>query len=608
MKESNRSLIIAIKYVCLITILFLSAFQFVSFDSLKSLLNSLASDGNVESFHQMQFVILKTITSIIAIVSAFLFLSLHFYLGKSIIIYHRFLLQSKNAAKKFFEDTKTYFVLMRNNLPSKKESVVIGLIVFIAAILRLQLISRPLEYDEAYTYNEFARHSLNYILSEYYVVNNHIFHTILVKISTAIFGPQPWAIRMPVFLSGLLIVFVGYQLAKKAFNNKTIGLISAFLLAILPILIDKSVSARAYTLIALFFLIGINIAYDVIRKNNSFAWALLCIITALGVFSNPIMLYPFIIIFLWLAICGFFKLFGSEYKNMMHWLIKICVWAMVSGLISIVFYSQIFRHYGILTVFNGNQVVDPLPYSKFFAQLPQFILFIYQDWKIGIPKIIFFIILIVYFASFLFKNYQLKELILFLVFPLLTISFILLQRPTNIARVWLWMVPFLLIGSAAGIYFIYDALNNPVHRIIYKSLAVLMLGLLFFFSIKFVYPVPYQREDDSPIVITELLEETITTDDVVVLSMSADARYWYYFNLYGLPENTIRGIKQRPFSRAFIIVYPSDEEDYETVLSDFAPDRVFLDRSTEELIFEYRGVEVYEINANDIAIQDQFSK
>jgi len=93
---------------------------------------------------------------------------------------------------------------IRNALPEKQELIIFSLIVILAAFLRLVLITRGMEYDESYTFSEFARHSFRQVVTDYHVPNNHIFHTILVRFSYLVFGNHPWALRVPAFLAGCL--------------------------------------------------------------------------------------------------------------------------------------------------------------------------------------------------------------------------------------------------------------------------------------------------------------------------------------------------------------------------------------------------------------------
>ena len=81
----------------------------------------------------------------------------------------------------------------------------------------------------------FAR-SLFAAATDYHLPNNHVFHSILVYFSTRIFGIQPWAVRLPAFTAGVLLVPAAYWLAKRLYDRWT-ALGAALLVAWFPPLI-----------------------------------------------------------------------------------------------------------------------------------------------------------------------------------------------------------------------------------------------------------------------------------------------------------------------------------------------------------------------------------
>ncbi len=83
--------------------------------------------------------------------------------------------------------------------------LLVGVITLLGLILRLLEINKPIAYDEAYTFINFASKPFKYILADYSAPNNHIFHTILVGIAYRLFGGQPWVVRLPAFLAGTLM-------------------------------------------------------------------------------------------------------------------------------------------------------------------------------------------------------------------------------------------------------------------------------------------------------------------------------------------------------------------------------------------------------------------
>jgi hypothetical protein len=578
------------------------------FDVVKQWGNSLARDGNFESLQFEGFQHLRIILIILGIFLLCLAIFIHFQKNRFEYFLQTIKKKTNRFISQYFRHCKIFSASVLHNLPAKDEWPILASIMLLAAGLRICLLFRPLEYDEAYTFNEFARHSFSYIISEYYVVNNHIFHTLLVKFSTLILGDQPWAIRMPVFIAGLLLVFTGYQITKRLFSVP-VARLAAFLIACMPILIDKSASARGYMLISLFFFMSIHLSLYLTQRKNYFAWSLLSLLMALGIFVNPIMLYPFAICSVWLLITGLQGGISEEYKNKWEWLVFLCLFGFFSGILSILFYSHVFRHYGIFTVFNGNQVVDSLTYSQFFQHLPEFFKGLYLEWKTGFSKAYFMLLLLGYLVNFSFrKELKRQAALLLIVVPFTWFILILVQRPRVISRIWIWLLPLILIGAAAGSLHCVKLIKGKIGHFLIMIPLLFYLFLFGYHAINFVYPYPFTRESDIPIVVTECLKPIMTKDDIVVVSMDADARYWYYFNQYDLPEDSIRGIKNRPFRTAYIIVNSNNYEDLESVLHGFGPDRFFLDLATEKKIFQVGNTILYRIRANSRAIESQFGE
>src|SRR5512139_1237710 len=74
--------------------------------------------------------------------------------------------------------------------------LILGGITLAGFVLRVLVINRPIAYDEAYTFLNFASKSFKYILADYSAPNNHILHTILVGVAYRMFGGEPWVVRL----------------------------------------------------------------------------------------------------------------------------------------------------------------------------------------------------------------------------------------------------------------------------------------------------------------------------------------------------------------------------------------------------------------------------
>ena len=104
--------------------------------------------------------------------------------------------------------------------------------LFLAALatalaLRLHGLGADLNHDEAYTWQVFASRPYAEILGSYPVPNNHILHSLLVRLSTRVFGTGEIAIRLPALLAGLAAIPAVFLLGRALFQHTSPALLSA---------------------------------------------------------------------------------------------------------------------------------------------------------------------------------------------------------------------------------------------------------------------------------------------------------------------------------------------------------------------------------------------
>lgn len=113
--------------------------------------------------------------------------------------------------------------------------------------LRWSYLDEPIRVDEgkiaawvqAWTFGEVA--------SSYENVGNHVLHTLAVELCHALFGLQPWSIRLPALLPGVALIPVTWLAAAALFSRGT-ALVAAGLVAGAPYLTYYSVISRGYLL------------------------------------------------------------------------------------------------------------------------------------------------------------------------------------------------------------------------------------------------------------------------------------------------------------------------------------------------------------------------
>ena len=175
--------------------------------------------------------------------------------------------------------------------------------------LRMFYLNRPMRYDEAFTFLEFGKSNIAYISMNYSYPNNHILHSILLRIFTILFGDQLWVIRLPAFTGGVLTLVFTFLLGRKWFGLKA-GILGVALVVFSEMLIDYSVNARGYTLQTTLFLAVLFLTISNNNKNGR--WILVAILHAIGFWLIPSYLFCFgIILFVNISKHGFQKQFVS---------------------------------------------------------------------------------------------------------------------------------------------------------------------------------------------------------------------------------------------------------------------------------------------------------
>lgn len=167
---------------------------------------------------------------------------------------------------------------------------VLLLITALAVGLRIQYMHRGIRYDEAFTVLYFASKPIYVGLINYGIPNNHILHTLLVHWAILLFGAGEWAIRLPAFVAGVLIVPLAYAFASRL-AGPSAGILAATFTATSSILIEYSINARGYTMICAFTL-AIAICAIEIRRQVSPVWCFLFALSAtLGFWTIPTFLF-----------------------------------------------------------------------------------------------------------------------------------------------------------------------------------------------------------------------------------------------------------------------------------------------------------------------------
>ncbi len=623
MLPSQRRLIRILAWLCLLGGLALFIGSILPYAWLKAAGDRLARDGNLQSFTYNRYLVEAAIARWVGI----------FLLGGGIIAWRKdvwvlraasWLAHSFAAAwKRMIQDWRALLQAMQQISLSRWEWLALIVFTLVGLGLRAVWLNHPVEYDEGYTYSEFARYPLFQFFGDMSVANNHIFHSILVHYSTLIFGDSLPAIRLPVFVAGMLLILGSYLLGR-AFYNRMVGLAAAGLAAVFPCLVIKSTSARGYMLIAAFTL-GLFLLGVYVRRRKSFGgWVWIVLLGSAGFFTNMSMVYPAAAFFLWLFLNTFDQQTRRIYASAWGWL----RWVFFSGLamagLSLALYLPVILTKGLWAFFTAAGAARPLDWANFINGLPSIGDRLMLDWKAGVSDgLLIALAAGVVFSIFNPFRIQREKISILAAAGLSTVALFFIQRPPFLARTWLWLLPLLLLQSAAGWLGLARWLGGLIRleKLLPLSAAACLLAVTGWAggmytsqtSQSWNQPVAQDSryvEDNTPAFVTLFLKSRLTTNDVVVVSNCTDAQYWYDFIFYQIPEVIIRRPKNRPFEHAYVIVYPvatCHNETLDSVVGKVGPDRVFLKLDQPRLIAQIGNAWVYDVDANPDVIRKVYN-
>lgn len=565
---------------------------------LKTIGDHLSPDGNYKSFTPALYTTLRLPVLVVCLVFLLSGIGLLVFSGAA----ERGLVYIAHILRRLIADRKKLFRDFGTLRLNWKESFLLVAIFVLGLIPRLMLLNHPIEYDEAYTFTQFARYPFRTIISDYSTPNNHVFHTILVRIAYLLLGDQAWQIRLPAFLAGLLIILCAYLLGRMLYNN-IVGFLAAGMLASLPDFILRSVSARGYTFVVLMTLLSFIMAGYLIRKKNLFGWCLLSLFCAIGFYSVPIMLYPFSVVFLW-QLLSIFDLDSKHYSRG-NWIKYLTVAAMMTAGLTIFFYSPILLSPNVRIFYHQNNTLHPLSFGDFFQIFPARLQSLLTEWQRYLPPVWSVVIAIGLILSlvWIWKNNKYKVPTQ-LAFVLALAIVLLIQRPDSVTRIWLWVVPLLAIWSSSGLVtsFLWIRANLVRNVVTLAAPAVIVVGLAIN-AIGFSYTARINKWGEDPVVedVTLAILPHLTPNSYVVVNGCFDARYWFYFYNHGAPLSVFynRGTA-RPFDQVIAIVYDQSKagcgiEPVLDTLRLFGPDANLLDINTLKPMESIYYVTVYQV-------------
>ena len=244
------------------------------------------------------------------------------------------------------------------------------------------LLHRPVTYDEAYSYVNFASRSWYLAIADYNSPNNHLLNTLLMCVCRYWGGQNETLLRMPVLLVGIALVIWVYRWAA-AWADRWTALLTAALAGCSPLLINYSVDARGYMLVA-FFAILLDHSLGRLHHGTERAalyWGLAWASLVLGFYAIPVMLYPAVGMVGWFSLAPFVE---ANFRITMRWRTRLQEVALLVGCAAVtllVLYAPCYVFRGTLAFENSQ--FDRLPIRQFVARSGVNLLAGWRHWNSG---------------------------------------------------------------------------------------------------------------------------------------------------------------------------------------------------------------------------------
>ncbi len=414
-----------------------------------------------------------------------------------------------------------------------------SLLIIIAAgiYLRYSFLFRPIKYDEAWSFNRWASQSFAFIVKDYSAPNNHILHTILMRISYLTLGMEPWKLRMPAFIAGVLIIPAAYLLFRLLYDKST-ALLASGLIASSSFLIEFSVNARGYTLITLFFLLIFSLAYYLINNHSLWAWLAFALLSALGFYTIPVFIYPFGTVCLW----SFLSLLKEVNEEKNKRLFLLFFFVLLTFLLTFLLYLPVIKFSG-LDALIANQFVKPLPWDKF---LPEFYASIIPNLKLfhwDMPKLHQFLLLAGFFLALIFHKKIASHKVPIVYTALgFTISVIIIQKVVPYNRIYIFFFPLYYGLASAGLYFSFQKLTSIFKNEGIKELTFSFFTLIFTLTLgisaifyQSVYYSDFTGSFRDGEKVTLYIKSRLKPEDKILVYCPIDHVLFYYFKYYNQP-------------------------------------------------------------------------
>ena len=561
----------------------LVVFSLQSYESIKRNLDMLAGDGDAKAFTRAMFASLVVSSRITA-------LALLCAAGGLLFVRQSI----ERAVASLLADTLGYGAAMIGagiqTLRAETGWHLAALlsIVTLGVVLRLRALGQPINYDEAFTYTQYASRPFFVALSNYSYPNNHLLHTLLVHVSIQLFGSALWAIRIPAVVAGCVAIPLCYAVARRLTGRRE-ALIVAALVSVSEVLITFSVVARGYSILTVLFLLALCCGLDIVVTRSRQPWALFAGLSAAGFFTVPVFLYPYGSLMLWLAWAGLRDPQNGALRP--GAIIRSAAW---TGVITAVCYAPAAATTGLQ---SGLDYALPTAHSGFLFSVSA-VAKAAADVLRGMPATVL-VVLVASSALAVITRWRTAPGILAIAMAIFPAIVVPIQGKLAPARAWIYLLPVWFAFAAAGVVAVADWVASFAPR---KTAALAgALAAAFTLAVTFhalSHPPPRYAEwpsrsgsyaDTDFDEVAEYLKRSLTPQDVLITVFPEEFLFEYHLRIHGVPLAPLKNPPRHP-KRLIVLANETKRFPVATVLTMKAADYSYTTQPRLLRSFAYTSV------------------
>jgi len=427
------------------------------------------------------------------------------------------------------------------------------------AVLRAMLMVQPITYDEAFTFTYYGTRPLYVIVSDYSYPNNHIFHTLLVKLSTVVFGIGKISLRLPAFLAGVAVLPLFYFFVRAMFNRYIAVMALAMLAASGPLL-EYSACARGYSLTWLFMVMALLLGRHFIKTKSGAAAALIGAVCAFGMWTVPTMIYIAIMIYLWLLISLTAKYDNSLRSRIWDLVLSLSVFIVLTTLLYLPVilvhgFDQLLHHN---TMPERNWKVFCLTHQDQALYLWAHIVDSSAAW-----------VAILGFAGMVHATFISSKFRFLVVSTILgAVPLVLMQAAVAPPRAWLQLLFIFHLSSAIALFYLLKFIQEKVWSGFGKRQRTAVVSILLFVGFAVPgYRISKVRLAGMPEAETsaQFLQRTLLPGEKLLIDYPWDSPVEFHLMALGVDRAVIYG-RPSPTGLTYVVVGPDYDQTLESVL------------------------------------------